>query len=736
MKTRLSLIPPLSIVLAIVIPITSAMSESMLNYQGKVTAGGTNFSGSGYFKFRLVDGNGNGLWGNDGSSGTNEPAASLQVEVNNGLFNVELGLPGPGMSPIPPTVFHAENITLRTWFSTNNTTFELLSPDVSVRPTDLAAFDSGGTVVVDDDPGGDFTNIQEAIDFVATNSYFETVLLMPGYYAISSPLLFPAGRSVRLCGIGNREDVTIENTNMGVAVNCGNTVLQNITLIGSPSLDDGLSPAGYSLSAINCAFRGNTNSSVVALATLGGQVEMFNCKVVSDYAGSTGVYMTADSTLKMKHCIVAAQSGDNIGIYMNAGGDLDMESCVIAAGSGTSLMTLNSPAGTLRFNSCDFQNMISINGPSAWNLLFRNCYLQGDTNDPAALILSPGDAVIDHCNISMTDHPALWVDVGSGESARVAVRHSHIETLMGASPFGEPAVYLANHAANNPSDASMEISWSRIMNQFGAGIDASNGEIIVSHTLLDAGGDAISIAAGEAECSWSNIEGETNGITAAAQAEISVINSEVEGENNGITIDDCSAEIIDSSVFGETNCGIYASGTSELSLTRSSLVGSDDDTGSGRALYALLDGADEPVVVFHSVLDACGAGPTLEVDGGTYFMVNTTIHSENDRCALLKNENSTVMFNNCELVNSSEDNTNLVIELYRPSYTTNPPTVSIYNSCLQSFATSTVYSIGPTLYGSTNLIAAGSTIFSHNPIDTYFATMTNMGNGCFLMPTH
>ncbi|MCP5538798.1 MAG: tail fiber domain-containing protein [Akkermansiaceae bacterium] len=113
----------------------------ILNHQGRVAVNGTNFDGTGQFKFALVDGAGTVLWAHDGSSG--EPANAVPVPVAKGLYTVPLGdtaFHANMAVAIPASVFadHAE-VRLRIWFSADGgATFELLTPDRRVLSTGYA----------------------------------------------------------------------------------------------------------------------------------------------------------------------------------------------------------------------------------------------------------------------------------------------------------------------------------------------------------------------------------------------------------------------------------------------------------------------------------------------------------------------------------------------------------------------------------------------------------------------
>src|SRR2546421_8181757 len=70
-----------------------AQVPQIINYQGRVLAGATNFNGTGQFKFALVNqANGQTLWSNDNTSVSgSEPTNSVSLGVGNGLYSVLLG---------------------------------------------------------------------------------------------------------------------------------------------------------------------------------------------------------------------------------------------------------------------------------------------------------------------------------------------------------------------------------------------------------------------------------------------------------------------------------------------------------------------------------------------------------------------------------------------------------------------------------------------------------------------
>jgi hypothetical protein len=110
----------------------------MISYQGYVEVSGSPYSGTGYYKFAIVDAaTGNGTtnyWANDGTS-TGEPAASVSLPVSNGLFDVLLGDTSLGgmTQPLQDSVFGPLSTYLRVWFSaTAGGPFQALDPNQRV----------------------------------------------------------------------------------------------------------------------------------------------------------------------------------------------------------------------------------------------------------------------------------------------------------------------------------------------------------------------------------------------------------------------------------------------------------------------------------------------------------------------------------------------------------------------------------------------------------------------------
>ena len=117
-----------------------AQVPSLLNYQGRVTVGGTNFNGTGQFKFALVDISGaTNFWSNDGTA-NGQPASGVPLSVVNGLYAVPLGdtTVSNMLVPVSAPVLASSNLWLRVWFNDGATGFQQLAPDQRITAVAFA----------------------------------------------------------------------------------------------------------------------------------------------------------------------------------------------------------------------------------------------------------------------------------------------------------------------------------------------------------------------------------------------------------------------------------------------------------------------------------------------------------------------------------------------------------------------------------------------------------------------
>ena len=118
-----------------------AQVPPLINYQGRVVVGTSNFTGPGQFKFALVGPGGTPtFWSNNGTSvAGSEPGAAVSLTVANGLYAVLLGdATLPNMTVIPATVFTNADVRLRVWFSDGVTGSQLFTPDQRIAAVGYA----------------------------------------------------------------------------------------------------------------------------------------------------------------------------------------------------------------------------------------------------------------------------------------------------------------------------------------------------------------------------------------------------------------------------------------------------------------------------------------------------------------------------------------------------------------------------------------------------------------------
>jgi hypothetical protein len=111
-----------------------AKAPNTLNYRGRIQSGGVDFTGTGQFKFAIVQ-NGTVVWR---SAADGQPDTAVSVTVTSGLFNVGLGdtsLTNMGAliltTPFDTTA--TQPFTLRLWFNDGVKGFQQLTPDQALH---------------------------------------------------------------------------------------------------------------------------------------------------------------------------------------------------------------------------------------------------------------------------------------------------------------------------------------------------------------------------------------------------------------------------------------------------------------------------------------------------------------------------------------------------------------------------------------------------------------------------
>ena len=117
----------------------TAQVPTIINYQGRITVGGTNYDATGLFKFALVNTAGTvNYWANDGTA-SGQPATGVSLAVSKGLYSVLLGdTTVSGMTTaIGSTVFNNSDVRLRVWFS-DGSGYQQLTPDQRIAAVGYA----------------------------------------------------------------------------------------------------------------------------------------------------------------------------------------------------------------------------------------------------------------------------------------------------------------------------------------------------------------------------------------------------------------------------------------------------------------------------------------------------------------------------------------------------------------------------------------------------------------------
>ncbi len=122
----------------------------IISYQGRLTLSGTNYNGTGHFKFAFVNSAGTlTYWSNDGtSSAGNAPTNDVALLVSDSLFSVMLGDTNLAhmTRSVPATIFTNSDVRLRIWVSDRSTGFQQLTPDQALGSTGYAMQSAGAAI--------------------------------------------------------------------------------------------------------------------------------------------------------------------------------------------------------------------------------------------------------------------------------------------------------------------------------------------------------------------------------------------------------------------------------------------------------------------------------------------------------------------------------------------------------------------------------------------------------------
>jgi len=325
----------------------------MFNYQGRVKVQGSAFTGTGNFKFAIVNNAGDeSLWSNDGTSaGGGEPSASIAITVTDGIFNAMVGDTGLGMAAINRTVFnHPSQIKLRTWFSDGTHGFQQLLPDQKLVNVELLGIISGSTdftIYVDGSTGDDENNglspskakntIQAAVDVlperlncnvtidIANGVYRECVKIhgisvMSGKYLklVGDDSWFPTSGgdpAVRITGCD--EDIShtkIRDASI-IIQNCANIWIQGFLFDYTTQYGLFMTDGSYIVKNCKAANTGETGGYYGGFVVrTNSKADFYDCMATLN-KGAGGFYLRENSYSQMANCV--SYDNDQNGIYVD-----------------------------------------------------------------------------------------------------------------------------------------------------------------------------------------------------------------------------------------------------------------------------------------------------------------------------------------------------------------------------------------------------------------------------------
>ena len=299
----------------------TAQVPPLLNYQGRVVVGTTNFEGPGQFKFALTNGTGSTYyWTSDGTiiGPPGQPANAVSLPVTKGLYSVLLGDASiPNMTAIPASVFANPDVRLRVFFNDGVNGFQLLSPDQRLAPSPYLADGvvtvakiATGAVQSGNIASGAVGSTQIAAGAV-TNTQIASGAVTGSQIAIgtvSATNLLPAIASGLWTASGS--NVYRASGNVGIGTTSPSKPLE-LALVAAPfTPGSGSVDSSISLRLTNTATTGNTSSpNVVGIGF--GQTATRQA-IVGGTFGNDGLDFYVSGNLTTS--VVRIDAGGNVGI--------------------------------------------------------------------------------------------------------------------------------------------------------------------------------------------------------------------------------------------------------------------------------------------------------------------------------------------------------------------------------------------------------------------------------------
>lgn len=120
--------------------LVGAAPAKQLIYRGRVAVNGTAFTGTGAFRFMLLDSHGKVLWSTGAlAKETGIPVNEVRLPITDGIYTVTLGDTHLGMPPLPRKLLASTDaFKLRIWFDDGTHGPTLVGDDQDVFPLDVS----------------------------------------------------------------------------------------------------------------------------------------------------------------------------------------------------------------------------------------------------------------------------------------------------------------------------------------------------------------------------------------------------------------------------------------------------------------------------------------------------------------------------------------------------------------------------------------------------------------------
>ncbi len=584
-------------------------------YQGTVAVKGTPFTGTGYFKFQIRNGADQVVWSNDGSTGGGPPAGYVTVPVNGGLFHVTLGDPALGMAPIPGHVWHEPPIRLRAWFSTNTVDFEQLSPDVTLDSLDLSLLDTGNLLIVDDDPGSDFSSLESALAHMATNHRYSALLIMPGSYQLAQPLVMPSNRWLVIRGF-DPGTVEIVHSN-GPALVLGQGELRGVTIRGNPAVTDlgALSPVNVRIADAHLQRRSGEGPAL----ELGSTSTWVECRhTFFSAAAGLAAHVAQGARFTAVDSIFNAWEGHGPAIGLSTGAVCELRRIKVWTQSGRAIWAQGPLGDRILVDDAELQGGVCVTQATG-NITFRSADIQTDSAHGAAIELfvsGPGTIRVEcvACSVQAFGAPVALMAAHGGARAALDVKDSQLRSI--GLTNGPAAVVITN----SHEDAEL------------VQLSLANSELEVDGSASDQW--AIVVGGANVKIVGSYVQGSGGGISGLAGAEVELMHSAVWGGSTSVQLANGQLSAQASEIGADDGVALKIAGGVRATVIQSWLEG-DGPQGIGVLSRALDDATPALILVGTGTM---GGSRALDFAGGLLMAARSTFVTETGLVARIVGE--------------------------------------------------------------------------------------------------